>query len=101
MDDIKEFVQNTFDRISCQIVEKQDEMIMSAVKSIGGEPFRNITVDKNKVLDALTKATARRPLITGGYRYADCPSCHRNLRTNQKYSDSCGQKLNRKAEETE
>ena len=101
IDDVKAYVQSYVERISCQIAEHQDKMIMCVVEQIGGAEYRKITVDRRKVTEALTKATARRPLITGGYRYADCPSCHRNLRTNQKYCDGCGQKLNWKEDVTE
>lgn len=38
----------------CSIVEKQDEIIFQTISHIGGKEFRHITIDKSKVLEALT-----------------------------------------------
>lgn len=49
MNDIYDLVIN----FSSKIVEMQDEIIMQTIQNIGGEEFHQITVDKNKVKEAL------------------------------------------------
>lgn len=68
IDDERAYVQSYVERISCQIVEHQDKMILCAVEQIGGEEYRRITVDKSKVVDALRKATARKPKMIREYK---------------------------------
>lgn len=40
--------------ISAKINEEQDEIIMQTIQHIGGTEFREITIDRNKVIEALT-----------------------------------------------
>lgn len=68
IDDERAYIQSYVERISCQIVEHQDKMIMCAIEQIGGAQYRRITVEKNKVLDAFRKATARKPLLQREFR---------------------------------
>lgn len=47
-------IQQMILHFSAKITEKQDEIIMQTIQEIGGETFREITIDKHKVLEALT-----------------------------------------------
>lgn len=46
-------IQQMILHFSAKITEKQDEIIMQTIQEIGGETFREITLDKHKVLEAL------------------------------------------------
>lgn len=93
------YVDSIVDRIVCSIVEQQDKIIMMKVTEIGGEKYTDITIDKNKVIDAFSKATPKEP--HGDYHsvpHYRCPTCNKSVKT---YCDSpempycgwCGQKL--------
>ena len=47
-------IQQMILHFSAKITEKQDEIIMQTIQEIGGETFREITIDKHKVLEALS-----------------------------------------------
>lgn len=87
------YIKSYTEKISCEIAEKQDEMIMCAVEQIGGEQYRRITVDKSKVLDALRKATAMKPRRVSLQGWYECPNC-RSFLTKGYYCSICGQKIN-------
>lgn len=92
------------EKIRVDIVEKTDYMILQAINTIGGKRYRHITVDKNKVLDALSKATAKAVSIEafGKGTLKKCPTCGKWLRITSilpekmdeySYCSKCGQKL--------
>lgn len=78
----------TVERITAQIVECQEKIIMQAVRFIGGVKFSDITIDKSKVVEAFEKATARKP-----GKHGICCSCGLELVKGQKYCSLCGQKI--------
>lgn len=47
---IKTFTTN----ICAEIVEKQNELMLTTIQRIGGDEFIDITIDKDKVIEALT-----------------------------------------------
>lgn len=90
--------------ITAKIVEEQDEMLRKVVHHIAGNVYEEITVDKNKVFDALSKATAKKPIIDThsleGRVVLTCPVCGRWLyiiglgrQFKFKYCSNCGQKF--------
>lgn len=101
IDDEKAYIHSYVERISCQIAEHQDEMIMCTIEQIGGAEYRRITIDKNKVLDAFRKATAMRPYVTSLNGTYECPGCRRILTAVYNYCPLCGQKIVRKEDGTE
>ena len=44
----------TYCSIHAKISEKEEEIIIRTIQEIGGETFHEITIDRNKVLEALT-----------------------------------------------
>lgn len=80
----------TAKRITALIVEHQERIIMQAIRFIGGTEFTEITIDKNKVVEALQKTTAVTPK-----QYGMCgnPLCSAELVKGQKYCSVCGQKV--------
>ena len=41
-------------KVTARVVEDQDEVVMRTVQHIGGEMFCDITIDRHKVIEALT-----------------------------------------------
>lgn len=99
-------VRTAMDRVCCRIVEEQDALIMQTVSAVG---FSEITISRDRVVEAFTKYTAAKPLhgdffktstlkyppykiIEENYENA-CPSCQTKLQLYQKYCCECGQKL--------
>lgn len=94
-----------FHTITAKIVEEQDEMIRKAIHHIAGNVYEEITVDKNKVFDALSKATAKKPNNTvrafGESVVLTCPVCEKWLGIEgidmaspmYNYCPKCGQKI--------
>lgn len=92
-------VDKMITKIVCGIVEQQDNLIMAKVVEIGGERYQEITLDKNKVIDAFRKATPTEPIgDLHSVPHFRCPTCEKSVKT---YTDSpgmpycgwCGQKL--------
>ena len=77
----EEFVYKMAHNFRVDITEKQDDLIMSAIKHIGGDIYHRITIDKNKVLDALGKYVAKKVVSKFAYEkrlaltYYHCPTC--------------------------
>ena len=46
--------QNFYNNICAEIVEKQNELMLTTIQRIGGDEFIDITIDKDKVIEALT-----------------------------------------------
>lgn len=117
-EDLKEFVEkvhaeekpdtwvsmpNPYYAVRTQIVEEQDHMIMNAIRHIGGNIFQEITVDKHKVFDALSKTIPKKPTYEklGKYITKNCPVCGRFLRITPPSKDNhdydycgrCGQAI--------
>ncbi len=84
-------MDSVFETLRVHVVEHQDKMLMQVIQIIGGRKYSEITVDKNKVLEALHKATAVKPK-----QYGICgnPLCSAELVKGQKYCSVCGQKVN-------
>ena len=73
-DDMYRFVYEA----RCSIVEKQDEIIYQAISHIGGKEFRHITIDKSKVLEALTdyvRKEKNKADFVEVVRCKDCKQC--------------------------
>mgnify|MGYP003293568488 CR=1 FL=1 len=62
--DIENTIQKLIQQFSVEIVEKQDEMLMQAIQTIGGERYKTVTVDKNKVLDMLSTYASIKRVIS-------------------------------------
>lgn len=64
-------------KVNAEIVEKQDELIMQAVQTIGGDTYHHITIDRNKVIDALSKSIPKKPVEgkCGRCSVIKCPTC--------------------------
>jgi predicted RNA-binding Zn-ribbon protein involved in translation (DUF1610 family) len=60
-------------RFRVEIVEQQDEMIIQAIRKIGGKRFKQITIDKHKVVEALGKSV-KQPVLNEEYWWR-CPNC--------------------------
>ena len=98
---IPEYLKSISTKFQAAIVEKQDEIIHSVIQEIGGETYHRITIDRNKVLDALSKAMPKKVTVldSGDFKFA-CPTCTRicysltavGLGTPE-YCRYCGQKL--------
>ena len=95
-------VDDIIGQFMVDIAEEQDHIIMQKIQHIGGKRYEHITIDKNKTLDALSKATAQKPAIekTNQYTAYRCPVCSKwfatvVFRTPKKphYCYDCGQKL--------
>lgn len=89
-------------RISTELVENQEEMIIKSIREIGGERYEHITLDKNKVRDALENATARelKEILAYENMYVKtkawaCPKCGMIYMNNRldNYCGECGQKF--------
>ena len=93
------YIDKMVNRIVCSIVEHQENIIMAKVTEIGGEKYTDITIDKNKVLDAFCKATPTEP--HGDFHsvpHYRCPKCGKSVKTyldspQMPYCGWCGQKL--------
>ena len=48
------YIEEFATKISAEIVEKQNELILTTIQIIGGDEFIDITIDKDKVIEALT-----------------------------------------------
>ena len=90
--------------VRSKIVEEQDEMIMHTIQRIGGGEYEEITFDKNKVIDALSKAAAKKPNNTvrtiSGKIVLSCAACGKwlyfpEIEESHKpnYCSRCGQKI--------
>lgn len=83
-------------KFQADVVEKQDQIIMSVIREIGGETYQHITIDKNKVIDALKKATPKKvvALDPDPFKIA-CPTCSRIYHSfgTPSYCRHCGQAL--------
>lgn len=98
-------LENSFlEKIRVDIVEKTDYMILQAINTIGGKRYRHITVDKNKILEALDKATPRTVIPESTCKLlVCCPRCrmpyapYRGRKLEKLYTTNycpkCGQKL--------
>lgn len=76
-------LENSFiEKIRVDIVEKTDYLILQAINTIGGKRYRHITVDKNKVLDALTKATPLEVVHNECETAYLCPTCDHTVFVN-------------------
>ena len=82
-------IDSVFETLRVHVVERQDEMLMQVIQTIGGRKYSDITVDKNKTLEALRKATAIHPK-----KYSVCGNeyCNAELVKGQNYCSVCGQK---------
>lgn len=100
MEQIHEIVK----RHCVRMVEGQDEAIMIVIKKVAGEQYKDITIDKQKTVDALRKATPARfvPTVDNGIIMAGfCPTCEGSVeveKTAQRLLRGvccswCGQKL--------
>lgn len=104
-DDIENPVSKIVEQITSSIVEDQEKVIMERLCEIGGTTYRDITIDKNKVLDMFKRNTATKVLRTDAYPHRlYCPNCYHTLLHNEdnmsfyheKISNNCpacGQKL--------
>lgn len=81
-------VREAMERISCKVVEQQDELIMQAVSEVG---FSEITIDRSKVVEAFTNYTAKKPIEK--FPFEVCPRCDRAVLGHMKFCCICGQKL--------
>jgi DNA-directed RNA polymerase subunit RPC12/RpoP len=79
-------------------------MIMNIIQRIGGDEYEEITFDKNKVIDALSKAIAKKPNDTertvSGKIVLSCSECGKWLYIPEiekshkpNYCNRCGQKI--------
>lgn len=91
----EEFVYKMAHNFRVDITEKQDDLIMSAIQHIGGDIYHRITIDKNKVLDALGKYIPKRVVAM-----CCCPTCKETVRLYtfrscgpERYCANCGQHL--------
>ena len=82
-------IDSVFETLRVHVVEHQDKMLMQVIQIIGGRKYSDITVDKNKVLEAFRKATAVKP-----QKYVVCGNehCNAELVKGQNYCSVCGQK---------
>lgn len=99
--DVYEMMQ----RIPVEIAEKQDAMILKTVQQIGGDVFIRITVDREKVLNALRNATEKQVVVKEktyvrqGWNCEElhfyCPTCgaYLGMHRDKSYCGYCGQKL--------
>lgn len=90
MADIQSYIQEAVEHISCAVVEKQEQLILNTIQQIGGEQYQTITIDRDKVRDALQKAT-KTPVVKVLY-YCQCPTCGRAV-SGVRYCSHCGQAL--------
>ena len=58
------------------IVEKQDEIICQAISHIGGKEFRHITIDRNKVIEALTDYMKKQKNKADFVEVVRCKDCN-------------------------
>lgn len=102
--DVENPIHELIHRYSVKVVEEQDEILMQTLQTIGGETYKDVTVDRNKVVDMLKKYIALKPLETDAYpTRIYCPTCYHTLvynkhnldyvRSNQVYNNcpACGQ----------
>ena len=96
---VRKFAAN----FQADVVEKQDALILSAIREIGGEMYQHITIDKDKVFDALNKATPKKVIVCNPEETRfRCPTCMHvafdeslvgyNVKMH-KYCRHCGQRL--------
>jgi NADH pyrophosphatase NudC (nudix superfamily) len=97
-------VDEALSRFMVEIREEQDRIIMQTIQHIGGSRYEYITIDKNKTLDALSKAMDKK-VVLEKHNENDvkvCPTCGRWLRVlplypeymdAYRYCGKCGQKL--------
>lgn len=100
MDDIYKEVYH----FTCRVVEQQEQVIMGTIQKIAGEQFKEITLDKHKVVDAFKKAIPAKftvqvdnGIIMAGF----CPTCNGSVEIEKTASRMmkgaccswCGQKL--------
>lgn len=79
-----DLVTKMFHNLRVDIVEKQDALIMKAIRLIGGDRYQQITIDKSKVIDALGKSVPKKPLsedynsqAMSDVKNYICPTCHK------------------------
>lgn len=74
MDDVLE----ALNRITVEVVERQEELLMQTIQQIGGDTYTFITVDKSRVISAFRRAMPAdfRPTVDNGIVMAGfCPTC--------------------------
>lgn len=54
LEDAKNYIEDYVIECATRLVEEQEEAILKTIQHIGGSVFIDITVDKNKVIEALT-----------------------------------------------
>ena len=54
LEDAKNYIEDYVIECATRLVEEQEEAIFKTIQHIGGNVFIDITVDKNKVIEALT-----------------------------------------------
>jgi hypothetical protein len=54
LEDAKNYIEDYVIECATRLVEEQEEVILKTIQRIGGNVFIDITVDKNKVIEALT-----------------------------------------------
>lgn len=93
-------VEEAFRQFVVEIVEEQDRIIMKNIHHIGGKEYEHITIDRDKTIEALDKATAKKPTVMTvskapgklRYRYR-CSACNSSCFSKiDKYCHECGQK---------
>lgn len=83
LDDIDCYVGQYIEQVKIDIAEQQDEIIRHAIETIGGDTYRHITIDKNKVVSALEKSVKKQVKLENEDRLmftAVCPACDSFIR---------------------
>ena len=98
------FETSTTCNVRIDIVEDLDNVMMQAIRRIGGKEYVHIAIDKNKVVAALEKSVKKQVVkYKLNLVHFDCPSC-RALLTHERsenkkpccrpnYCFNCGQAL--------
>ena len=101
MDDL---IQMFVADLCIKIVEKQEKILMQTIQEIGGDIHRTITVDKNKVVEALNDYVQKEKGVEYAevkhgewqvfkFRNPQCSLCYRDNIAKSRYCPNCGAKM--------
>lgn len=106
MDDL---IQGIVANLYIKIVEEQERILMQTIQEIGGDIHRTITIDKNKVVEALNDYVQKEK----GVEYAEvkhgewkayglmnpqCSLCHKHNIEKSRFCPNCGARMDGGAE---